>query len=168
MKSHRGNGATRTDYLAYGEPVRAAADGVVRAIANDVSETDEPLRRPDESPEAYLERVGALQAALLAQGTKGITGNYVAIEHDGSEFSLYAHLKAGSVTVQAGQAVKRGQTLGALGMSGNVTEPHLHFHVTDGPDPLMSAGVPVTFHNLEIPWATGPRAPQSGDVVVAR
>ncbi|HEY6548564.1 MAG TPA: M23 family metallopeptidase, partial [Vicinamibacteria bacterium] len=168
MRSHRGTGATRTDYLAYGEPVRAAAEGVVRAVVNDVPETDEPLRRSDESPEAYGERLGALQAALLAQGTKGIAGNHVVIEHNGNEFSLYAHLKTGSVPVQAGQTVKRGQILGALGMSGNVTEPHLHFHVTDGPDPLMSAGVPVTFHDLEIPWATGPRAPQSGDIVVAR
>jgi murein DD-endopeptidase MepM/ murein hydrolase activator NlpD len=168
MKSHRGTGATRTDYYAYGEPVLAAADGVVRAAEDGVTETDEPLRKPGESAEAYEQRLGALQAQLLTQGTKGIAGNHVVVEHAGAESSLYAHLRTGSVKVKPGEAVKRGQAIGKVGLSGNVTEPHLHFHVTDGPDPLLSAGVPVGFRNVELPWAVSPRAPQSGDIVIAR
>jgi murein DD-endopeptidase MepM/ murein hydrolase activator NlpD len=29
-----------------------------------------------------------------------------------------------------------------VGTSGNSSEPHLHFHVMDGPSPLMANGVP--------------------------
>jgi hypothetical protein len=32
--------------------------------------------------------------------------------------------------------------LGLVGTSGNSSEPHMHFHVTDGPSPLASNGVP--------------------------
>jgi hypothetical protein len=40
--------------------------------------------------------------------------------------------------------------------------------VTDGPEPLLSAGIPIQFRNVDLPWATGPRALQSGDLVVTR
>ena len=32
-----------------------------------------------------------------------------------------------------------------VGNTGNSTEPHLHFHVTSGPSPLASDGVPYVF-----------------------
>ena len=167
-KSYRGDGAKRTDYYAYGEPVLAAADGVVRAVEGGVAETDDVLKKPGESAEAYNERLNAIQGQLLAQGTKGIAGNHVVVEHAGGEFSLYAHLQTGSVQVKAGDPVKRGQVLARLGTSGNSTEPHLHFQVTDGPEPLLSAGLPIQFRNVDLPWAMGPRALQSGDLVVTR
>ena len=167
-KSFRGDGARRADYYAYGEPVLAAADGVVRSVETGATETDDVLKKPGETAEAYGERMNALQAQLLAQGTKGIAGNYVVLEHAGNEFSLYAHLQPGSVQVKAGDTVKRGQVIARLGTSGNSTEPHLHFQVTDGPEPLLSAGIPIQFRNVDLPWATGPRALQSGDLVVTR
>ena len=42
--------------------------------------------------------------------------------------------------VHVGDQAKTGDVLGKLGPSGNSTEPHLHFHVCDKPDPLMCAG----------------------------
>lgn len=57
-------------------------------------------------------------------------------------FALYAHFKPGSVRVRKGEYVRRGQVLGLVGTSGNSSEPHLHFHVTDGPSPLASNGLP--------------------------
>ena len=35
--------------------------------------------------------------------------------------------------------------LGLLGNSGNTDTPHLHFHVMDGPSPLLSNGLPYVF-----------------------
>jgi murein DD-endopeptidase MepM/ murein hydrolase activator NlpD len=35
--------------------------------------------------------------------------------------------------------------LGVLGNSGNTDAPHLHFHVMDGPSPLLSNGLPFVF-----------------------
>jgi len=87
------------------------------------------------------------------------------IRHGEGEFSLYAHLKTGSVRVRAGDAVRQGQPIARLGHSGNSTEPHLHFQVCDGPDPLRCAGLPVRFDAIALPFADRPRAPQSGDFV---
>jgi len=57
------------------------------------------------------------------------------IDHGKTEYALYVHLKPGSVRVHVGDEVKSGDVVGKLGLSGNSTEPHLHFHVYDKPDP---------------------------------
>ncbi len=77
-------------------------------------------------------------------------GNHVIIEHDNGEYSHYLHLKNGSLNVNLGDYVKRGEHIAALGHSGNSTEPHLHFHVTDGPDMAYSRSIPVSFHNISL------------------
>ena len=64
---------------------------------------------------------------------KAITaGNHVIIEHEGGEYSFYAHLIRGSIPVREGQAVKQGDRIGALGNPGSSDAPHLHFHLMDG------------------------------------
>ena len=113
----------------------------------------------------HISRDAERQAARLEKGR--ILGNYVMIDHGKSEFSLYAHLKPGSVRVKAGDQVKAGDVIGKLGSSGNSTEPHLHFHVTDNPDPA-GAGIPMNFSNVTILWADLPRPIQSGDIVIAK
>lgn len=55
------------------------------------------------------------------------------------------HLQLKSVRVKAGDTVRRGQVLGLVGNSGHTDAPHLHFHVSDGKDPLASEGVPFVF-----------------------
>ncbi|HSF38642.1 MAG TPA: M23 family metallopeptidase, partial [Thermoanaerobaculia bacterium] len=90
------------------------------------------------------------QNKLLAQSYRAPLGNYVILRHAGGEFSQYAHLKQGSVKVKAGDKVTRGQVIGQLGHTGNSTEPHLHFQLTDGPDPLYSRGLPIVFKNTAI------------------
>jgi murein DD-endopeptidase MepM/ murein hydrolase activator NlpD len=167
-RTYRGDGQRFEDYYAYGAPVLAAGDGVVASVVADQPELPEALRRPGESFDAYGDRMGALQMKLIGQGEAAIGGNAVIIDHGDGEFSLYAHLKPGSITVKPGDRVKAGQRIGALGASGNVTEPHLHFQVCDGPSPLHCAGIPLAFTNVELPYADGPRAIQAGDIVVAR
>lgn len=166
--SHRGSGTQFTDYYAYGARVVAAGDGVVAAMANDQPENRAALRTPNETDSGYAARVQELQMALLAKGATATAGNFVMIDHGNGEYSLYAHLQPGSVTVKAGEKVAAGAVIGKLGSSGNSTEPHLHFQVCDAPDPLACAGIPVQFTNLTLPYADAPRPLQSGDVVVAR
>jgi murein DD-endopeptidase MepM/ murein hydrolase activator NlpD len=166
--SHKGNGTRFEDYYAYGTGVLAACDGTVVEAVNDQPEDLTAMQRPDESQEAYFARLQKEQAGRLGKGMTAVTGNYVMIDHSKSEYSFYAHLQPGSVHVHKGDRVKAGDVIGKLGSSGNSTEPHLHFHVCDSNDPLLSAGIPVNFSNVTIEWADVPRPIQSGDIVIAK
>lgn len=54
-------------------------------------------------------------------------GNYIVINHGNGMQTWYQHLSAMYVSV--GQTVSRGQNIGAVGSTGVVTGPHLHFEV---------------------------------------
>ncbi|HMS56651.1 MAG TPA: M23 family metallopeptidase [Fimbriimonadaceae bacterium] len=58
---------------------------------------------------------------------QGQPANYVVLYHGGQHYSLYWHLKRGSVNVSVGQSVRAGHQLGLTASSGNSTGPHLHF-----------------------------------------
>jgi murein DD-endopeptidase MepM/ murein hydrolase activator NlpD len=148
--THKGNGSRLDDYYGYGRDVLAVADGTVVEVAADATEAHDRLRRPDESLQDYEQRTMQAQAELLAKSYKAVIGNYVIVKHAGGEYSHYAHLKQGSVRVKAGDAVTRGQVIGQLGHTGNTTEPHLHFQLTDGPDPMYSRGIPIVFKNTAV------------------
>ena len=166
--THRGDGTHMRDYYAYGAEVDAAADGRVVRVADDQPEDASTLRKPGETPEAFMKRVEAGQMGRLVAGGSAVTGNMVMIDHGNGEYALYAHLKPGSVRVHVGDVVKAGQPIAKLGGSGNSTEPHLHFQVCDRPDPLMCAGIPVMFTNAETVLGDPPAPLQNGDEVITR
>jgi len=75
-------------------------------------------------------RVQAVSAGTVAfAGLQGSYGNLVVVNHQGGQQSRYAHLK--SISVTAGQSVKKGYLLGIVGSTGNpsATQPHLHFEL---------------------------------------
>ncbi|HEX9945284.1 MAG TPA: M23 family metallopeptidase [Thermoanaerobaculia bacterium] len=167
-QTHKGDGSRLDDYYDYGRDVLAVADGEVVEVAADASEANERLRQPGESEEDYEKRTLQAQNELLAKSYKAPIGNYVVIRHAGGEYSDYGHLKQGSVRVKVGDKVARGQVIGQLGHTGNSTEPHLHFQLTDGQDPMYSRGIPIVFKNtiVEGLGLTG-RPLQTGWIVTA-
>lgn len=164
-RTHRRTGERFSDYYAYGEPVLAAASGRVVFVVSDQQEDASAMKRPDETIEAYFTRLRQEQMIRIAGGAPAIGGNQVIIDHGNGEFSFYGHLRPRSVRVHVGDQVERLQQIGAIGSSGNSTEPHLHFHVCNSADPLMCAGIPVTFEPLEFGIPDPPRQPQSGDLL---
>ena len=63
---------------------------------------------------------------ILAQYA-GNCGNMITIDHGGGLATNYCHLS--QIFVGVGQDVARGQAIGAVGMTGDATGPHLHFEV---------------------------------------
>ncbi len=57
-------------------------------------------------------------------------GNVVIVKHAGDRSTLYAHLSR--INVRKGQAVTQGMHIGAVGMTGWATGPHLHFEFKVG------------------------------------
>lgn len=57
-------------------------------------------------------------------------GLMVILDHDGGDYSLYAHLDRASVSI--GQRVERGQAIGTVGESGSLVGPKLHFEIRQG------------------------------------
>lgn len=73
-------------------------------------------------------------------GVQSGYGNVVEIDHGKGSTTLYAHLSR--VDVRRGQAVQRGERIGAVGSTGWATGPHLHFEFKEGGvqrDPLEVA-----------------------------
>ena len=112
-----------SSYAIYGDPIYAVADGRV-------SSTIEGL--PDQVPGTFPENPAARE----------VDGNSVVLDVGGGNYVLFAHMQPGSVRVSAGQRVRRGDVLGLVGNSGNSVAPHLHLHVTAGPSPIGSNGLP--------------------------
>jgi murein DD-endopeptidase MepM/ murein hydrolase activator NlpD len=58
-------------------------------------------------------------------GVQGGFGNVVIVRHGANHSTVYAHLSR--INVRKGQAIQKGQTVGAVGTTGWSTGPHLHF-----------------------------------------
>lgn len=56
-------------------------------------------------------------------------GYRVVIDHGKGLQTTYNHMQKGSISVKVGQKVKRGQTIGRVGSTGNSSGNHLHFEV---------------------------------------
>jgi murein DD-endopeptidase MepM/ murein hydrolase activator NlpD len=118
-------------YRAYGAEALAVADAVVAATKDGIPEN-----------------VPGITSRAVPITLETIGGNHVVLDLGGGRFAFYAHLQPGSLRVKTGDRVKRGQVIGLVGNSGNSTEPHLHFHVSDGVSPLGSEGLPYAIAGM--------------------
>jgi len=57
-------------------------------------------------------------------------GNLILVKHGGGYLTAYGHL--GKIMVKKGDVLKKGQTLGTVGTSGQVSSPQLHFEIRKG------------------------------------
>jgi hypothetical protein len=135
-----------SSYAYFGEPIYSVAQGRVVGIQDDM-----------------LEQIpGSLPTGQTVQ-TAG--GNYVVVKLAAKRFAFYAHMQPGSLRVEVGDRVRRGQVLGLLGNTGNTDGPHLHFHIMDGPSPLQSNGLPFVHPRFTGQGLADETLLESGDVV---
>ncbi len=67
------------------------------------------------------------EGVVANTGDYFFNGNTVFIDHGQGLITAYMHLSR--IDVRAGQRVKKGENLGAIGATGRVTGPHLHWAV---------------------------------------
>jgi murein DD-endopeptidase MepM/ murein hydrolase activator NlpD len=73
---------------------------------------------------------------IMAQWYGGY-GNYILIDDGGGYSTGYGHLSA--FYVSAGQQIKQGQAIGAVGCTGDCTGPHVHFEIRVNGKPVDPA-----------------------------
>ena len=121
------NGASNEEWFAFGQPVLADANGTVAKVVD-----------------------GDLDNAPYHPAADAKHGNVVVIDHGDGEFSVYSHLKHGSVTVKAGDPVKAGEKIAQVGNSGDSGFPRLEYSLQTSADPNSSEGLPAAFEHLKV------------------
>lgn len=94
------------------------------------------------------EVVGVVNNINWTKYGSGSYGNYVKIKHDNGMYTMYAHLKYGSVKVKKGTRVIIGERLGYMGATGSATGVHLHFEVRDENDKKID---PTPYIDSDLP-----------------
>jgi len=126
-----GDGKAVEQYYGFGEDVLAIADGTVVAVHDGMS---------DQTPFVLM----------TPKSTSDYGGNNVMLEIAPNVFAWYAHLRAHSIAVKVGEAVKAGAVIGKLGNFGPSEGPHLHLGLLDKPDPIAGRGLPFVFDSFTL------------------
>ncbi len=131
-KFNNGNASDVHDYVGYGAPVLAAADGIVVGVEDSLDD-QKPGSLPDPSTITI----------------DNVDGNHIVLDLGGGVYAFYAHLQRNSLAVRLGDRVKRSQVLAKLGNTGNSSAPHLHFHLMQSASVLCSNGIPYAIDNFD-------------------
>jgi murein DD-endopeptidase MepM/ murein hydrolase activator NlpD len=158
-KLYRGDGAKPEDWYGYGAPILATGDGVVVEMHDGMADN----RKGGAPP---------FDREAIMKNLKLFLGNYAIIDHGNGEFSLFAHMRQGSVKVHPGQRVARGEQVGAMGMSGDAFLVHLHYQLQS--DAGFGEGLPAVFEGVRFAtgtadgWTAPAASPvDSGDLVLS-
>ena len=132
-RTFTGDQKDNKNYRCYGAEALAVADAVVAAVKDGIPEN-----------------VPGVTSRAVPITLETVGGNHVTLDLGEGRYAFYAHLQPGSLRVKVGDKVRRGQVVGLVGNSGNSTEPHLHFHVSDANSPLGSDGLPYLLPAFEV------------------
>jgi TP901 family phage tail tape measure protein len=129
------------DKLNSGEPVEFYADGgFVMPTRSGRNKGNYGAKGPlwslgyhtglDFSGDVGTDILSVANGTVSSTGTSGPYGNHIVIRHTKDLISMYAHLS--KMLVGIGDKVSKGQHIGEMGATGNVTGPHLHLEMGSG------------------------------------
>jgi len=129
-----------TEHPSYNQPVVSDAPGVVVIAVDGI---------PDNTPGSV--------------NRYDMHGNFVVIDHQNGEYSLFAHLIPGSLAVRKGMFVAGGVEIGRCGNSGHSTASHLHWQVMTSANASEAQGVIPRYLPYQRNGTSSVDLPQSGD-----
>ena len=127
----RDDSGLATSSFSYGAKVLAVADARVAAVRDGIGEA---TRIADNKTHPHPDAAG----------------NFISLDLGRGRFATYEHLRPGSIRVAEGDRVRVGQIIAEVGFSGDSTEPHLHFHVSDSAMPLQGEGLPYVLDRFRL------------------
>ena len=157
----RGKGKSTAEWLGWGRPVRAAASGRVAAMHDG---------QPDNVEIGTVDK----WKGPSKDDPMSSYGNYVLIDHGRGEFTLYGHMRMGSLKTKPGQLLTAGEPIGAVGNSGASGAVHLHWERRRGRGFGLAdiETQPAYVSNIALVGKPGdrgkPLAIDSGDVLIAQ
>jgi len=138
-----GSGRVNSDYYSFGQVIVAPAAAKVAEAVDGLADNV-----PGKSDPAHP------------------AGNHVMLDFGNGEYALLAHFQKGSVRVKTGQTVAAGDTLARCGNSGNTSQPHLHFHLQNGPELFKADGLPAPLTGYTVAGKPVDKGePVHGDVI---
>ncbi len=132
-KTYHGDQRDNKNYYAYGSEALAVADGRVTEVKDGIPQN-----------------IPGIDSRAVPITLETVGGNHVILDIGNGRYAFYAHLQPGSIRVKLGDRVHRGQVVGLVGNTGNSTEPHLHFHISNANSPLGSEGLPYSLSSFEV------------------
>jgi len=133
------------DFPSYNQPIVADAPGMVVVAVDGV---------PENTPGSV--------------NSYDMHGNYVVIDHQNGEYSLFAHFIPGTLKVRPGMFVATGTELGRCGNSGHSTMPHVHWQIMSSPNATGATAIRPRFVAYERNGAMTVDLPQGSDRLVVR
>lgn len=120
-----GNETAPEEYEAFGKDVIAPAKGTVIQVLN-----------------------GAIDVYPGQKDRAMGVGNTIIIDHHNGEYSVLCHLKYESILVSVGDRIMQGEVVGLCGNTGNTSEPHIHYHLQEGPLMHKANALPAQFAEI--------------------
>lgn len=101
---------------------------------------------------------GKVIRSELGSGSNWSFGNFVMVQASNGQCVLMAHMASRNVSV--GSQVKKGDVLGIMGATGNVTGPHVHVEYHQSAwgkllDPSLVTGIPNALGTYDVEYAGG-------------
>lgn len=147
-RTFEGDGTQNEQYFAFGAEVRSATGGKVVSVRDGM---------PNETPN---------QPVVNVHRPEDVAGNNVVVRVRPGVYAHYVHLLPGSIDVTVGDTLKRGEPIGKLGNTGNSSQPHLHFQLSDGPEVLTSNSLPYVIDRYTFVGSTTPDSTAEGNITI--
>jgi len=133
---YTGDKTKNESYANYDQNIYAVADGTIVSTLDGIG-TNAPGILPANDP--------VLGPKLTVEN---VDGNHIIMDIGGGLYAMYAHLIPGSMTVKAGDVVKKGDVIGKLGNTGNSNAAHLHFQIMNDAVQFRADGMPYVIDSF--------------------